>query len=251
QARDLAFKVADFAEVLIPAGPLEIQMVELPGVPSATAVELAIDENARADAGAERNKHKAARVARHAAPVLAGGRHVAVVLKVDRHAELLLKRPPQVYVLPARQVVGQGYQPRPGVHRARHADGERAQPSRTTAARLAAFRDGGMSRSRGRERQAAHAPLDLGDHSPRAVLRPDFLGGVGQEFTAEIGQRKTEVARAHVNSHYVPEARVERRLLAPVRVAHQALLVERADLSFQGGWLERQPMGEGRQGELA
>src|SRR2546426_2839086 len=76
-ARDLAFKVADFAEVLIPARPLEIETVELPGVPGAAAVELAIDENARADAGAERDKHEAARVARHAAPVLADCRHVA------------------------------------------------------------------------------------------------------------------------------------------------------------------------------
>src|SRR5439155_3751246 len=185
-ARSLAFKVADFAEVLIPARPLEIETVELPGVPSATAVELAIDENARADAGAERNKHKAARVARHAAPVLAGGRHVAVILKVHRHPELLFKRPPKVYILPARQVVGQGDQPRPGVHRARHADGERAQPSRTTAARRAALRDRMMTRSRCRERQAAHAPFDLGDHSPRAVLRTDFFGGVSQEFSAEI-----------------------------------------------------------------
>src|SRR5436190_19157263 len=99
-----------------------------------------------------------------------------------------------------------------------------------------------MSRNRGRESHAAHAPLDLGDHSPRAVLRPDFLGGVSQEFSAEIGQRKTEVARAHIDSHYVPEARVERCFLTTVRVAHQALLVEHADLAFQGGWLERQTM---------
>src|SRR5436190_14549858 len=97
-----------------------------------------------------------------------------------------------------------------------------------------------MSRNRGRESHAAHAPLDLGDHPPRAVLRPDFLGGVSQEFTAEIGLSKTKIARAHVDSYYVAKARVERRFLTPIRVAHQALLVERADLFFQGGWLERQ-----------
>ena len=120
----------------------------------------------------------------------------------------------------------------------------------TSALIRAALGDGVMSRNRGRERQAAHAPFDLGDHSPRAVLGPDFLGGVSQEFSAEIGQRKTKIARAHVNSHYVAEARVERRPLAPIRVVHDASPVERADLFLKGGWLERQPMREGRQGDF-
>src|SRR3954447_5478591 len=110
------------AGVLLPAAPVaalatvpagdDLHVAELPRDAEPAALDLPVDEEATADAGAQRHHHDVGLAARGAVLPLGPGGRVGVVVDVDRHRHALLQRLLQRLVTP-RPVRGET-QPGPG-----------------------------------------------------------------------------------------------------------------------------------------
>src|SRR5579884_2655712 len=188
----IAFKISGAAEILIPLRPVHVQELQFTGCPRPSHIESPVDENPGSDPGSERNKYKVFGVPRNPAPVLADGGHVGIVLDADRQAEFPFQFPLEVDVFPPGQIVRHEHKAGAWINGAWHRETHGAKPVSLL------FRD-----------QAVNAVLDLVDCFPRAVFRPHFLDGVGDDLAGKIRKRKMEMARAHINTYNIAKVRIE------------------------------------------
>ena len=97
-------------------------MPELGRDPVRAAVDVAVDHEGTADAGAERQQHEAMKLLAGARPKLAVGRRVGVIRESDRHAQMVAHAVADRKIPPARQVAGPQDHALGDVHRSRRGD---------------------------------------------------------------------------------------------------------------------------------
>lgn len=174
------------------------------------AIELAVGDDAQADAGADRHEHEVVDPTPDAVCLLAERGEIDVVVEQGVLAERGAQRADQIGAFPVGQV---GREPQPaagGIEhagRAQHGGQHRLARERLRLGQRLRHLDDARDQQRGARR--------------RAFLQPR------QDIAGQVGQRAADPGRADVDRHHVagPRARlVEARLAPGAALAHAHLL---------------------------
>ena len=183
QARDVGLEVSRVGKVLGPTRPLEIHSEELSRKAVAPAANSAIDEDARANPGTERDEHEILDAARHSTPMLANRGHVGVIVEKHRDPEGFFQFPPHVLLAPSRDVVGIHHLARLRVDAPWHSNRDAAQGSEPVFALD----------------QPGNSLANLRDDPARPCLRVHPLARLLQNLPLDARQHEAQMARPHVD----------------------------------------------------